>query len=128
MRINSINSTYKDNKLILSFSLYFIFLIKPGGFIKCNEEPEQAIIREVREETNLAVKIISKIGIYDQKGRDPRGKIVSTAFKCRIIKDLSTLQEGDDSSRVEIIPIDQLKNFEFAFDHNQILRDAGVLK
>jgi len=100
----------------------------PGGFIKYNEDPEQAIIREVREETNLAVKILSKIGTYDQKGRDPRGKIVSTAFKCHLVKDLSMLQEGDDASRVEIIPIDQLKNLEFAFDHNQILRDAGVLK
>ena len=100
----------------------------PGGFIKYNEDPEQAILREVREETNLAVKIISKIGTYDQKGRDPRGKIVSTAFKCRLVKDLSMLHEGDDASRAEIIPIDQLKNFEFAFDHNQILKDAGVLK
>ncbi|MCK4382980.1 MAG: NUDIX hydrolase, partial [Candidatus Lokiarchaeota archaeon] len=40
----------------------------PGGFSKYNEDPEQAIIREVREETNLAVEIISKIGTYDQKG------------------------------------------------------------
>ncbi|MHA1479246.1 MAG: NUDIX domain-containing protein, partial [Promethearchaeota archaeon] len=63
----------------------------PGGFIKYNEDPEQAIIREVREETNLVVKIISKIGTYDQKGRDPRGRIVSTAFKCRLVKDLSML-------------------------------------
>jgi len=100
----------------------------PGGFIKYNEDPEQAIIREVREETNLAVKVISKIGTYDQKGRDPRGKIVSTAFKCRLVKDLSMLQEGDDALKAEIIPIDQLKNIEFAFDHNQILKDAGVLK
>ncbi len=100
----------------------------PGGFIKYNEDPEQAIIREVREETNLAVKILNKIGVYDQKGRDPRGKIVSTAFKCRLVKDLSMLREGDDASRVEIIPIDQLKNLELAFDHNKILRDAGVLK
>ncbi|MFX0009190.1 MAG: NUDIX hydrolase, partial [Candidatus Hermodarchaeota archaeon] len=74
------------------------------------------------------VKIISKIGTYDQKGRDPRGKIVSTAFKCRPVKDLSMAIEGDDASRVEIIPIDQLKNLEFAFDHNQILKDAGILK
>ncbi|MFX1287148.1 MAG: NUDIX domain-containing protein, partial [Promethearchaeota archaeon] len=56
----------------------------PGGFIKYNEDPEQAVIREVREETNLAVKIESKIGTYDQKGRDPRGKIISTAFRCHL--------------------------------------------
>jgi len=100
----------------------------PGGFIKYNEDPEQAIIREVREETNLVVKIISKIGTYDQKGRDPRGKIVSTAFKCRLVKDLSMLREGDDAAKVKVIPIDQLKNLELAFDHSQILKDAGVLK
>jgi len=100
----------------------------PGGFIKYNENPEQAIIREVREETNLVVKIISKIGTYDQKGRDPRGKIVSTAFKCRLVKDLSMLREGDDAAKVKIVPIDQLKNLELAFDHSQILRDAGVFK
>ena len=100
----------------------------PGGFIKYNEDPEQAIIREIREETNLAVKIVSKIGTYDQKGRDPRGKIVSTAYKCRLVKDLSMIQEGDDALKVEIIPVDQLKNLDFAFDHNLILKDAGVLK
>jgi 8-oxo-dGTP diphosphatase len=100
----------------------------PGGFIKYNEDPEQAIIREVREETNLVVKIISKIGTYDQKGRDPRGRISSTAFRCRLVKDLSMIQEGDDASRVEIIPIDQLKNISFAFDHDQILKDSGILK
>ena len=100
----------------------------PGGFIKYNEDPEQAIIREVREETNLVVKIISKIGTYDQKGRDPRGRIVSTAFKCRLVKDLSMLREGDDAAKAEIIPIDQLKNLELAFDHSQILKDAGLLK
>jgi 8-oxo-dGTP diphosphatase len=74
------------------------------------------------------VEIINKIGTFDQKGRDPRGKIVSTAFKCRLVKDLSMLQEGDDALRVKIIPIEQLKKLELAFDHNQILRDAGVLK
>ncbi|MHA1461267.1 MAG: NUDIX domain-containing protein [Promethearchaeota archaeon] len=121
----------KDRNIILVKRRYAPYKGKyalPGGFIKYNENPEQAIIREVREETNLAVNIISKIGTYDQKGRDPRGRIVSTAFKCRIVKSLSMLKAGDDASKVKIVPIDQLKNIEFAFDHNQILRDAGVLK
>ncbi|MFW9951753.1 MAG: NUDIX domain-containing protein, partial [Candidatus Thorarchaeota archaeon] len=100
----------------------------PGGFIKYNEDPKQAVIREVREETNLVIKIVSKIGTYDQKGRDPRGKIISTAFKCRLVKDLSMLQEGDDASGAVVIPIEQLKNLDFAFDHAQILKDAGVFK
>jgi 8-oxo-dGTP diphosphatase len=120
-----------DGNIILIKRRYAPFKGKyalPGGFIKYNEDPEQAVIREVREEANLAVKIISKIGTYDQKGRDPRGKIVSTAFRCRPAKSISMIQEGDDASRVEIIPIDQLNRLEFAFDHNRILKDAGVLK
>lgn len=99
----------------------------PGGFIKFNEEPEQAVIREVREETNLAVKIVEKIGVYDQKGRDPRGRIISTAFKCRLIKDLSKMKGGDDAIATEAISIDKLKTMDLAFDHKQILKDAGIL-
>ncbi|MHA2038449.1 MAG: NUDIX domain-containing protein [Promethearchaeota archaeon] len=99
----------------------------PGGFIKYNEDPEQAVIREVREETNLVVEIIKKIGTYDQKGRDPRGRIISTAFKCRLIKDLSIMKSGDDAIVTEVKPIDKIKVMDLAFDHKQILKDAGVL-
>ena len=98
----------------------------PGGFIKYNEDPEQAIIREVREETNLAVEIINKIGTYDQKGRDPRGKIVSTAFKCNLVRDLSKMMGGDDAAVAEAIPVEKVKSMDLAFDHKQILKDAGV--
>jgi 8-oxo-dGTP diphosphatase len=98
----------------------------PGGFIKYNEDPEQAVLREVREETNLAVEIVRKIGIYDQKGRDPRGKIVSTAFKCRLVRDLSKIMGGDDAAAAEAIPVEKVKTLELAFDHKQILKDAGV--
>lgn len=99
----------------------------PGGFMKFNEDPEQALIREVREETNLAVEILKKIGTYDQKGRDPRGRVVSTAFKCRIVKDLSRMKGGDDALAAEAIQIDKIRLMDLAFDHKQILKDAGIL-
>ena len=99
----------------------------PGGFIRYNENTQQAVIREVREETNLAVKVVKKIGVYDQKGRDPRGRIVSTAFKCKLVKDLSLLAGGDDAKVAQAIPIERIKALELAFDHKQILKDAGVL-
>jgi len=98
----------------------------PGGFIKYNEDPEQAVIREVREETNLAVEIINKIGVYDQKGRDPRGKIVSTAFRCRLVRNLSRILGGDDAATAESIPIDKIRTMDLAFDHRKILKDAGI--
>jgi 8-oxo-dGTP diphosphatase len=101
----------------------------PGGFIKYNEDPEQAVIREVREETNLAVEVIDKIGTYNQKGRDPREKRVeSKAFKCRIVKDLSKLKGGDDATVAEAISVNEIKKMDLAFDHKKILQDAGIFK
>ncbi len=100
----------------------------PGGFIKKGETEKQALFREVKEETNLDVRIIGKVGYYDEEGRDPRGRVESTAFKCIIIGDPSEMRSGDDSKHVEIISKDRLDTIELAFDHEKILRDAGVLK
>jgi 8-oxo-dGTP diphosphatase len=99
----------------------------PGGFVKYSEDPRQAVIREVREETNLIVEAIKKIGTYDQKNRDPRGRIISNAYKCRILKGVERLEGGDDATAAELIPIKRLKEMDLAFDHKQILKDAGVL-
>jgi len=100
----------------------------PGGFIQKGETQKEALIREVKEETNLNVKIIGKVGYYDEVGRDPRGRVETTAFKCVIMGDPSEMRSGDDSKHVEIISKDRLKTIELAFDHAKILRDAGILK
>jgi 8-oxo-dGTP diphosphatase len=99
----------------------------PGGFIENNETAKEALIREVKEETNLDVQIIKKIGVYDEPGRDPRGRIVSTAFKCKIDGDLSDMKSGFDSKQVEIVSKESLKDIDLAFDHKKILEDAQVL-
>lgn len=49
----------KDNKVLLARHTYGSgkgMLIVPGGYIKNNESPEQAIIREYQEETGLTVR------------------------------------------------------------------------
>ena len=99
----------------------------PGGFIDEGEKPVEAVIREVKEETNLDVKVESKLGVYNKEGRDPRGNIHSTAYICRIIGDFYDIKGGDDSKKAELIPIDQLKTIDLAFDHREILRDAKLL-
>jgi len=104
------------------------FFALPGGFINEGEKPIEAVIREVKEETNLDVKVEYKIGVYDKEGRDPRGNIHTTAYKCWIIGDTSDMRGGDDSKKAELIPIDKLKTIELAFDHKKILEDANLIK
>jgi len=99
----------------------------PGGFIEKGESAMKALVREVKEETNLDVKILKKIGLYTEEGRDPRGNIHSTAYRCSIIGDIIKMRSGDDSKKVELIPKNQLKDIELAFDHKKILKDANLL-
>ncbi|MHA2132090.1 MAG: NUDIX domain-containing protein, partial [Promethearchaeota archaeon] len=104
------------------------FYALPGGFIEVGEKPKQALIREIKEETNLEVKILEKIGVFDKEGRDPRGNIKSTAYKCVISGDVSRIKSGADSKDVKLVSIEQLKIMELAFDHKKILDHANVFK
>lgn len=100
----------------------------PGGFINYDEHPKQALKREVREETNLIVEVIDKIGTYNKKWRDPREKRIETkAYKCRIVKSLPKLKGGDDATSAKAISVDEIKSMDLAFDHKKILKDAGIL-
>ena len=104
------------------------FYALPGGLVTKGEKTTQALLRETKEETNLDVQIIKKIGYYDEKGRDPRGEIHSTAFKCKVISDISKMKSGDDSRDVELVPIEKLKKITLAFDHRKMLEDAEIFK
>lgn len=101
------------------------FYALPGGFIETGEKPQQTLLREVKEETNLNVKIIGKIGIFDEEGRDPRGTIHSTAYKC-LVDDTSNMRNGDDSKEVELISKERLKDLELAFDHKKIIKESNI--
>ncbi len=100
----------------------------PGGLIEKGESPKKALIREIYEETNLKVKIERKINIYKKEGRDPRGNIHSTAYKCSIIGDSSSLKSGDDAKEVILIHKSKLKNYKLAFDHKDMIKDANLIE
>jgi len=99
----------------------------PGGLLLFDEDAKYGLVRLVMIETNLHVRILKKIGTYDKKGRDPRGRVVDTAYSC-LVKDLSQLRGGDIAQAAEAIPIENLRHMELAFDHRRILNDAGVFK
>ena len=103
-------------------------LALPGGFLDKGEIPEQACIREAKEETNLDIKLIRKIGIFSGKHRDPRGEVVSVAFLCEPKKKDQAPKAQDDAAGLEIVPFSEISSLEFAFDHKEILKKAGIIK
>jgi 8-oxo-dGTP diphosphatase len=91
----------------------------PGGFVEYNERVEQAVIREVFEETGLKTEIIELVGIYSDPNRDPRGHTVTVVFLLEINN--GKINSGDDADEARFFNLDNLP--VLAFDHNNIIND-----
>jgi len=89
----------------------------PGGFVEYKETTENAVIREVFEETGLKTKIIKLAGVYSDPNRDPRGHTITIVYMLEIIG--GEMDANDDASEVKYF---NLKNLpDLAFDHKEII-------
>ncbi|MGC8790216.1 MAG: argininosuccinate lyase, partial [Desulfurella sp.] len=71
----------KDNKVLLINRKNYPFgFALPGGFVNYGESVEQAVIREVKEETSLDIVEPKLFGVYSDPERDPRSHTVSVVF------------------------------------------------
>ena len=91
----------------------------PGGFVEYGETVENAVIREIEEETGLKTEIKRLVGVYSDPDRDPRGHTVSSVYHLNPFG--GKLKEGSDAVDARYFKIDNLP--DLAFDHDKIIKD-----
>ncbi len=94
----------------------------PGGFVNYGERIEDALRREIKEETSLNIEPLEILGVYSDPNRDPRGHIMSTVFVCLIMDNLKGKVE-DDATDICWVNLNEIKNNTYAFDHKMIIED-----
>jgi 8-oxo-dGTP diphosphatase len=92
----------------------------PGGFVEYGEKVEDAVLREIFEETGLKTSIKRIFGVYSDPNRDPRGHTVSVVYLLDIIN--GELKANDDASDAKFFKLEELP--DLSFDHNIIIEDV----
>jgi len=91
----------------------------PGGFVDYGESLEEAVKREVKEETNLNIKKLKQFHTYSDPHRDPRFHTISTVF---VGKGEGELKAGDDAQEIKVFKKKEIPS-TLTFDHKRILED-----
>lgn len=95
----------------------------PGGFIMEEESLEEAVMRELSEETGIKVNYLEQLYTFGAPRRDPRQRIISIAYFALVKSSMfQQLKASTDATEAQWFNINKLP--ALAFDHKEILQTA----
>ena len=94
----------------------------PGGFVLNDESLEEAVQRELQEETGVEINYLEQLYTFGKPSRDPRGRVVSVAYFGLVRPNTFKIFASTDAEEVAWFNIDKLP--KLAFDHKEILAMA----
>lgn len=96
----------------------------PGGRCEPNEESAQAVIREVREETGLEVKVIRFVGTVERAAAADRVYVIDDYL---VTVTGGSLNPGDDAADAAWVPVDELTTWDLTEGLIDALSAWGLL-
>ncbi|MEW7291735.1 NUDIX hydrolase [Aquimarina sp. 2304DJ70-9] len=94
----------------------------PGGLVLEHESLEQAVERELKEETNVTVDYMEQLYSFGEPNRDPRNRVISVTYFVLVKPEHHDIKADTDAKDVAWFDIQKLP--ELAFDHKTILEKA----
>lgn len=94
----------------------------PGGFVQAEESLEEAVERELFEETGVKVDYLEQLYTFGNTKRDPRGRVVSIAYFVLIKPNAYRINASTDAEVAQWFDINEIP--PLSFDHEDILERA----
>ncbi|OVE74467.1 hypothetical protein BVX95_02365 [archaeon D22] len=121
---------YKDKLVVVERLSFPAGLALPGGRRDIVDDGLESVtdcaLREFKEETGLDLEIDGRLGVYDEKGRDPRGPKSSEVVYGNAS---GIIRDEPGKTKVLLLGLSEIDNYrnKFAFDHYQIISDYKML-
>ncbi|HML03638.1 MAG TPA: NUDIX hydrolase [Candidatus Bathyarchaeia archaeon] len=95
----------------------------PGGRVEAGESVEEAIVREVKEETGLDVEILRKIGEYRERGFKD-GVEYDYSPACFLVKPIGgkILRQESEIEEIQLVKLEEVPK-KLAFVHSRMIGD-----
>jgi ADP-ribose pyrophosphatase YjhB (NUDIX family) len=83
----------------------------PCGWVDPNEKPVEAVVREVKEETNLEVKVGQLVGVFTQIANQETGfhSLIAIVHLCRIQS--GAFEISHESNDIRYFALDSVQNW-----------------